>query len=251
MKKIGGIVFVCLLCTGSFFGQSAYSGKITYEIKIPVQEKESYRDFQSKKRKNDSKNSTKLEKSAQQFIDKMHASSTIEKGVLSFYQQESLYTLINNMENDVVGGLNLVKIEAGGSSVFYSNSFTKKNIEQDCELLGECFLIENPMLKWELKQTTKIIGGYLCYQAISTKEYKGRKSYTIAWYTPQIPVNFGPKGYNGLPGLILELERGAIRYNAIKIELNPKDQVKIKRPTKGKAVTKKEFRKFFTMFKKG
>jgi len=175
----------------------------------------------------------------------MYASSTIEEGVLVFNQQESRYNLISNMKNDAKGGINLVKNEAGGSRVFYSNSLTKKNIEQDCEILGECFLVENPVLKWELKQKTKIIGGYLCYQAVSTKEYKGRKSYTVAWYTPQIPVNFGPKGYNGLPGLILELERGTIQYNAIKIKLNPKRRLTIKKPTKGKIISRAEFNNMF------
>ena len=42
--------------------------------------------------------------------------------------------------------------------------------------------------------------------------------------------------------LILELKEGSLTFSAIKIELNPKEQNEIKKPTKGKRVTEEEFR---------
>ena len=47
------------------------------------------------------------------------------------------------------------------------------------------------------------------------------------WYTPQIPVNTGPGNYQGLPGLILEVNDGTETVICSKIVLNPKDEVNI------------------------
>ena len=62
-----------------------------------------------------------------------------------------------------------------------------------------------------------------------------------AWYCPEIPVNQGPDKYWGLPGLILEVNDGTTVLLCSKIVLNAKEKVEIKAPTKGKAVTQKEY----------
>ena len=62
-----------------------------------------------------------------------------------------------------------------------------------------------------------------------------------AWYTPEVPVNQGPEGYWGLPGLILEVNDGKTVILCSKIVLNPKEKAVIKPSTKGKVVTQKEF----------
>jgi GLPGLI family protein len=68
------------------------------------------------------------------------------------------------------------------------------------------------------------------------------KEITItAWYTPEIPVNQGPEGYWGLPGLILEVNDGKTIILCSKVVLNPKDKVEIKAPTNGKAISQKEY----------
>jgi GLPGLI family protein len=68
------------------------------------------------------------------------------------------------------------------------------------------------------------------------------KEITItAWYTPEIPVNQGPEGYWGLPGLILEVNDGKTTILCSKIVLNPKDKADIKAPNNGKQVTQKEY----------
>ena len=68
------------------------------------------------------------------------------------------------------------------------------------------------------------------------------KEQTItAWYTPEIPVNQGPEGYWGLPGLILEVNDGRTVILCSKVVLNPKEKAAIKPATNGKVVTQKGF----------
>ena len=62
-----------------------------------------------------------------------------------------------------------------------------------------------------------------------------------AWYTMQIPINQGPGEYWGLPGLILEVNAGRTTLLCSKIVMNPAEKTEIKKPEKGKEVTKKEY----------
>jgi len=62
-----------------------------------------------------------------------------------------------------------------------------------------------------------------------------------AWYTPQVPINQGPGEYWGLPGLILEVQSGRTTILCSKIVMNPEEKEAIKKPSKGKEVTKKEY----------
>ena len=64
-----------------------------------------------------------------------------------------------------------------------------------------------------------------------------------AWYTPQIPTSTGPGEYGGLPGLILELNAHRTTILCSKIEMNTKDTSDIKKPTKGKEVSREEYQK--------
>ncbi|WP_397364829.1 GLPGLI family protein [Olleya sp. R77988] len=62
-----------------------------------------------------------------------------------------------------------------------------------------------------------------------------------AWYTMDIPVNSGPGEYFGLPGLILEINSGRTTVLCTKIVMNPSEKTEIKKPTKGKEVTRDEY----------
>ncbi|MUU77809.1 GLPGLI family protein [Winogradskyella endarachnes] len=68
----------------------------------------------------------------------------------------------------------------------------------------------------------------------------------VAWYSPQIPVNQGPDGYWGLPGLILEINADRTTILCTKIVLNPEEKEEIEKPKKGDKVTQAEYTEIVT-----
>ena len=71
-------------------------------------------------------------------------------------------------------------------------------------------------LKWTISKESKQIAGYNCIKA--TTVYRGRE--WEAWFTPDVPVPFGPWKLHGLPGLILQANDSTNMYafTAVKIE---------------------------------
>nr|WP_292011376.1 GLPGLI family protein [Chryseobacterium sp.] len=65
-------------------------------------------------------------------------------------------------------------------------------------------------ISWKMKNEFKTILGFKCQKAETTKY--GRT--WTAWFTPEIPFQYGPYKFNGLPGLITELydSRDDYRY---------------------------------------
>lgn len=76
--------------------------------------------------------------------------------------------------------------------------------------------IYNP--KWEIHQERKNISGFNSQKA--TTNFRGR-IYEV-WFTPEIPIKFGPWKLNGLPGLILVATdtKSQIEFRATKIDLS-------------------------------
>lgn len=56
-------------------------------------------------------------------------------------------------------------------------------------------------LDWHITEETKTISGYQCIKA--TMSFRGMN--WEAWFTPDIPLPYGPWKIHGLPGLIIEL----------------------------------------------
>tara|TARA_R110002072_G_scaffold62842_3_gene156993 strand:+ start:5295 stop:5645 length:351 start_codon:yes stop_codon:yes gene_type:complete len=102
-------------------------------------------------------------------------------------------------------------------------------------------LIEIDEKKWEITQESKKIGNYLCYKAIDIAS-TNRKMKPVVWFTPEIPVSFGPLKYNGLPGLVILVEMYKRTISVSEIILNPKDEIIIEKPKKGEKITAEEAR---------
>ena len=94
-----------------------------------------------------------------------------------------------------------------GDEIWYnSKGSPKKYVKKTQEDLGTLFLEED--LNWQITNETKNIAGYQVVKA-TTKRNRGTQVETAeAWFTPHLNYAFGPLGYDGLPGLILELTVG-------------------------------------------
>ena len=207
--------------------------------------------------------------------------SMLEKTyILSFNRTESIYKEEEKLATPGGGGGGWGMMGSFTAGAQYKN-VKEQQLIQDQEFFGKQFLIKDsiPQLEWKMENESKQIGQYLCFKATAVKkgddmdfanmrrrntsndqkkdDKKSKDSVkskdlmddievpkeilVTAWYTPQIPVNQGPGDYWGLPGLILELNSGRTTILCTKIEINPKDKIEIKAPTKGKTVTKDEY----------
>ncbi len=100
-------------------------------------------------------------------------------------------------------------------SLFLNTSSTRYSVTDDAKM------------NWNVTGKSKKIGVYNCREAKT--EFRGR-SYTV-YFTPEIPVNYGPWKFRGLPGLILEVadSKNEVSFFATDINLSPspKQQKKV------------------------
>lgn len=93
--------------------------------------------------------------------------------------------------------------------------FNKKDLYFRDNYYDEILLVKELEEKesWKILEETRELSGFLVHKA--TTKFRGRNY--IAWYTPEIPLPYGPWKFNGLPGLILEVyDEDKIFYLAAK-----------------------------------
>ncbi|QNM85569.1 GLPGLI family protein [Polaribacter pectinis] len=158
-------------------------------------------------------------------------------------------------------GVKVFSFGGSGASDVYFKNVKENRFANQTEIQGKRFLVKDtlPSYSWELSSETKNIGNYTCYKATfskeeekinhiikdgeSVEEKKKETVVTTAWYTTQIPVNNGPKNYQGLPGFVLEINDGKTTIVCTEIILNPSEKNSIDEPLKGKVVSLKEYHK--------
>ncbi len=129
-----------------------------------------------------------------------------------------------------------------GNSETYKNIANNQAIDKT-NLMGKDFIIKDELQEYEWKITgqKKQILNYLVMEAMTTVD---DTISVTAWFAPQIPVSNGPGLFHGLPGIILELDRdnGNTRIIAKSVDLTPIEEASIEVPSKGKEVSREEFR---------
>lgn len=168
----------------------------------------------------------------------LQASKTT-KLILKYNQNESLFFIEKPLEKPKFSR-GTYNIRLGVKGTYYS---TKNEILLEKNSYGQDFIVKIPKLMWEITNVSKKIGKYYCFKAKTIKEVENSKGIhkieIIAWFSPQLPFNFGPKEFNGLPGLIIELQEGGKTYSLKRIEQI--DNFNFKKPTKGKLISLKDF----------
>ncbi|MDO5607309.1 MAG: GLPGLI family protein, partial [Capnocytophaga sp.] len=117
------------------------------------------------------------------------------------------------------GNAKIIRYEHGKFKEIFSRHITDNILTTKAKLHEKFYLAteELPKINWEIQHGKKAtIMGMECTQAKGS--FRGR-SYTV-WFTPEIPVPFGPWKLGGLPGLILEAsdDLGGATFVADKIE---------------------------------
>ncbi len=126
--------------------------------------------------------------------------------------------------------------------IFYNNNQSSMGIVTENEFL----IYEIPQNDWVILNEIKKIDSLTCYKATKNIEYynsKGKQTKTItAWFTPELPFSYGPIGYFGLPGLILELQDKNTIFIAKKIDISL-NKTTIDLPKKGKLISNIEYQR--------
>lgn len=138
--------------------------------------------------------------------------------LLQFNDSLGEYKNISNTKNDILDSFLGYK-----GSFLYDIKKRKTYRKQGKYLIEKGF--EN--YNWELTGETSIIDTLVCYKATTSIKVKGKRriitKQVIAWYTTEICTPIGPKGFSGLPGLIVELKIDKVTICLNKINYLQKD----------------------------
>jgi len=250
------IAILVLLVSTKMMGQD-FQGKAEYFSKFI---------FKSDKIKIDDGEKKEENKEMEEALKIAMKKSSERNYTMIFNKQEAVYEENETLDQPSNNNFSIsIKMSGGGKK--YINTKEKITIEED-EIFGKEFLIEESLVqpKWQLINESKKIGDYTCLKAewvipVTETEKQSYKEFlekeatkpalfkmeepkdkvVTVWYTPEIPVSFGPNNYWGLPGLILEVNEDNLVILCSKVVLNNQSKLKIKRPNVGNKVSQKEF----------
>lgn len=160
---------------------------------------------------------------------------------LRFNKNNSLFDFQKGLAND--NGLDLEEI-AGSAGVVGEYFIDLKEGYVLCQIEdGEIYRVQTDLdsLDWKISKETKTIQGYTCQKATAVAPLNHvKKGKIIAWFTTELPFQYGPLEFGGLPGMILGLERNNYYFYADEIKLHRKEY-SIKKPSKGKLISQTEY----------
>lgn len=202
------------------------NGKITYKIAISLSTEKTAPDVKV-------------------MMDKIIKHSNSQKFELIFNKETSYFNIISKISDLKEEDQYIANVSRSG---FTSKSkiYTDKQTNSIFEVMEDGIIIKSNIndVKWQITNDTKLIDTYNCYKALLPIEYLSRNGdkmtrIVTVWFAPSLPYGFGPKTYNGLPGLILELTDKQTTYIATSVKLT-NQETKINLP-KGKTISKTEY----------
>lgn len=117
-------------------------------------------------------------------------------------------------------GMNIPKTQ-----FYYTIIQSNENVQYFESVSMSLFTYKEPIIKtWKLIDETKIINTINCKKAEVV--FKGR--HWIAWYSPEIPLPYGPYKFSGLPGLIVKITDDKEDYDFELVKSMPVSKLKNK-----------------------
>lgn len=194
MKKILTLFTYCAFFTTSIYAQKL---EVTYQeiTKLNVEEFKNASTIQVN-------GSSTLPK---ELYDNMMKSAQEPKDfILKIYNNETNYKKIEKLDNQQTSGIKMT-ISFGGAGGDLFKNLSTKEYTKSIHLMDKSYIIKDKLndYNWKISRESKKIIGFDVKKA--TAVIDSTKS-IVAWFAPSIAVKDGPGMYNGLPGLILELE---------------------------------------------
>jgi GLPGLI family protein len=221
--------YLLIILFTSFSTKAQTSGYIEFKSKIVSQV------IDTAKTKNDNVKQMMLNT-----VYKMKKQMPYATYELIFNDNKSVFKIKKKMSVDNTIDYKDVAGFSDADGEFFTES-TKELRLRKIKAWNNYYIIRSSFSQWELKNQEKKILGYRCFKAVSKKELdNGDSIEVIAWFAKDLPFNFGPKEFVGLPGLILEIEERGIKFYATKVNLSNKNY-NIKLPEVNKSISKKEF----------
>lgn len=159
---------------------------------------------------------------------------------LSSYRERDADISEEDVNNN---GLNFSSMMPNSDKIYQNLKVKTQVVSRDFQ--GKSFLIKDSIYsyKWNVTGNQKIISTIPCLEAV----HEDSLSKIRVWFTPQIPVSSGPKGLNGLKGLIVEAEMlfkskedveelGNISIKLDRIVFEQPSKTELKEPKKGKVI---------------
>jgi GLPGLI family protein len=150
-------------------------------------------------------------------------------------ENQSVETVTKN--NDGTGFTKTV----GPPPAYVFTNLKAKEMVQRRGISGEIYLLKDTYedFSWVITNETKTILGYECKKATGKND---RNQDLVAWFTESIKVPSGPAWFNGLPGMILEVDQdnAFVIYKAVQYDKEV-DEKKLKAPQDGITVNRKKF----------
>jgi|AntRauTorckE5430_2_1112549.scaffolds.fasta_scaffold09236_3 GLPGLI family protein len=165
---------------------------------------------------------------------------------------ESIYYLKKELDNDAYPQefKEMILRTANSNGIFYSDVSNNKFIEQK-NAFGKLYKIISDFetFDWKIINEYKKISGFKCKKAtfnynVGNKKNNNQNREIVAWFTPEINYPFGPIGFRGLPGLILELNVNwdySYKFEMSKIEFV--DNLEINAPVEGETIKLQDYEK--------
>ncbi|MBK9488587.1 MAG: GLPGLI family protein [Haliscomenobacter sp.] len=137
---------------------------------------------------------------------------------------------------------NFIKGDPEGFPIFIDKKAGVLHCKSDYQAVKTLYIFKEtiPTVDWMIQKESRMIGQFLCFRA---KGVFGGRTYNV-WFTPDIPVSFGPYKLGGLPGLILEAysEDGMVKYTFQSFEASTADNPILEEPKNGKEISQEAFK---------
>lgn len=224
MKKA---IFVLFLFGIQLLNAQVQSGKVVYRVKVIEDQKVDGKEIKDPEIRN-------------RALNKLYEFDHIV-GFLAYDLNFSTKKAVFNREMTLSPD-NGTDLEEASSSVgiigdYYTDLTNNLRIHHHY-FLGKSWLLEEKIddIEWEIHDETKEINGYQCQKATAIINLNDiKKGEITAWFAPEIPFQYGPMGFAGLPGLILGLEIRHYYLYANTVKLS-KERKTIELPARGERV---------------